>query len=64
MKMYIFSLFQLFTLSGTLRLFVDVFYLKVYFSYNVNYQMISDSSYVGTTACAQPYISTDLGLTF
>ena len=63
MRMFICSLFQLFSLSGTLRLFVEVFYLKFYFSYNLKYQMISDSSYVDLYSSAQPYKRTNLRLT-
>ena len=44
-------------------IFVYVFYLKVYFSYNLDYHMISVSSYVVITASAQPYKSTSLLLT-
>ena len=54
------SLFQLLNLSGSFRLFVYVFYLKVYFSYNFKYEIISVSLYVGITASAQPYKRTSL----
>jgi len=60
--MFIQALFQLFILSTSLHLFVSVFYLKVYNSYNLKYQMISDSSYVGINASAQPYKRTSYGL--
>jgi len=62
MRLLIRLLFQLISLSATLHLFVDVLYLKVYFSYNFNYQTISDSSHVVITASAEPYKSTNSGL--